>query len=445
VQISNWSYIKHAFLSLNSASTCGGTCVPSSQGGARMGLHCSDVYSQGNNSDRYYLGPPEELDPWLGVWNPVGSYFDRGDPDVGLPANHDGNRSLSQTQTSAFDSVKNRVIVQERELTVANSTYWYGIELVHQGESELNRVDNLASRNFTPSWNGSSWSLTTGSAAFMNGTILQRWVGSTLNSGRNGNDDGTFYVAVKVTNPQPGTWHYEYAVHNTSNSRGGAAFRLPVCQSATVRNAGFRDIDSDPLNDWTVSRQGNELAWLAPAGNPQNWNTIYNFWFDCDAAPVSGQVQIDEARLGAGNLSVAVASQVPGVTTNVTLGPGCGNPAPAIVANSSATIPNPGFGLNLQGDANAAMIVFTSFGTANLPIGACTQYLDGNSLNTHGLLIADGAGAATILLPVPNDPGLQGLALSWQFAEIQAGGPLFGTFALSNGLEVRIGNGLACQ
>src|SRR5690606_4773808 len=98
------------------------------------------------------------------------------------------------------------------------------------------------------SWSGSSWSAsTTGTRS--QGTILQRWPGSTSDTGTNGNDDGRFEVAVKVTGPVNGRWHYEYAVLNIDNNRGGAAFRLPVCPSGTVVNLGSRDIDTDPLND----------------------------------------------------------------------------------------------------------------------------------------------------------------------------------------------------
>ena len=111
-QISDWSYVKHAFVSTNSSGPCG-TCIQPSVGGAEMGVHCSDTYGEGNNSDRFYLGPPSEIDPWLGTWNPVGSYFDRGDPAVGLAQQTDGVRSLTGSQVNAFDAVKNRVTVKE--------------------------------------------------------------------------------------------------------------------------------------------------------------------------------------------------------------------------------------------------------------------------------------------------------------------------------------------
>jgi len=39
-------------------------------------------------------------------------------------------------------------------------------------------------------------------------------------------------------------------------------------------------------------------VFTAPATNPLNWNTIYNFGFDANFAPGNTVCQIDEARLG---------------------------------------------------------------------------------------------------------------------------------------------------
>jgi hypothetical protein len=42
------------------------------------------------------------------------------------------------------------------------------------------------------------------SGASMNGSVLTRWQGAHTNTGGNGNDDGRFLVAVKVTGPTAG-------------------------------------------------------------------------------------------------------------------------------------------------------------------------------------------------------------------------------------------------
>ncbi|HEU4418341.1 MAG TPA: hypothetical protein VFT55_05340, partial [Planctomycetota bacterium] len=307
-----------------------------------------------NNADRFYLGPAPEIDPWLGTWNPVGSYFDRGDPMVAPPANNDGLRSLTGGQVGAFDPVKNRVTVLEQDLLTPGASYFYGIHLIHQGEAVGNRGDNLASRGFNPVYGGGTWSLGNNSVGQAYGSILQRWPGAIVNSGGNGNDDGRFFVASKVTVLGGGLYHYEYAVHNVDNNRGGATFRVPIDAGAVASNYTFGDIDNNALNQWTAARVGNEIVFTAPANNPLDWNTIYNFGFDATHAPSNGMSNLDEARIGPGALTVSVAAMVPSgapaaLASNT--GHGCGavncttsfyeffaNPAAFDLANSGWTM-----------------------------------------------------------------------------------------------------------
>ncbi|MCU0866875.1 MAG: hypothetical protein MUC36_24070 [Planctomycetes bacterium] len=321
-QINEWSFCKHAFVSVNVNGSCG-TCIDPGTG-SLMGLNCSDTYGAGNNADRFWLGPPREINPWLGTWNPVGSYFDIGDPaQAGYPAAADGVRSLSQ---NIFDAVQNRVTVDEVDLLTPGASYFYGLQLIHQGEAVTVRGDNLAHRGFTPSWSGGNWTFANNAAQQVYGSILDRWPGATVNVGGNGNDDGRFYVAVKTTSIGGGRYHYEYAVHNVDNSRAGATFRLPIAANAVANNFSFRDIDKVAGNDWSAARVGNELVFSASANNPLEWNTIYNFGFDADIAPGTGTSRIDEARPGPGQLTVDVPTLVPGgqtVATYAVFGAGC--------------------------------------------------------------------------------------------------------------------------
>jgi hypothetical protein len=323
VQISGKSYCKHSRTPFNFSS---GACVPCSVGsGAFMFVGCSDTYGSGTNADRNVLGPTDEIDPWLGTWNPVGSYFDRGDPSVGGAAAIDSFNSLTSAMTSAFDAVKNRVIVQESELS-AGGNFIAQAQLVVKGEPGANRGNNAVNRPCTITWNGSGWnSAATGTAN--TGSVLTQWSGALTGVARNGNDDGHFLVAAKVTGPVGGVYHYEYAVHNLDNSRGGAALHIPMPAGATVTNPGFRDIDTDALNQWTFARNASDVTWSASANNPLDWNTLYNFWFDSTQAPPLGAVTIDEARIGPGALSVTVDPTVPGGLPSATvtsLGVGCG-------------------------------------------------------------------------------------------------------------------------
>ncbi len=437
VQISDWSYCKHAFYALSSPSVCGGSCQGTN--GSQLGVSCSDIYSNGNNADRNYLGPPAEIDPWLGTWTPLGSYFDVGDPQTGLgPA--DSVRSLS---TNGFDSVKNRVTIREADLVGATSgSLFFQIFVICEGEPVQNRANNIRSRPFHLSWSGSSWSAST-SGTSTYGSVLSRWTGASSALAGNGNDDGRFEVAVKVTGPVDGLWHYEYAVLNLDNHRGGAAFRLPVCPTGRVVNLGCRDIDQDPLNDWSASVANGEITFAAPANNPHNWNQLFNFWFDSDVAPVVGNATIDQARIGPGALSFPVPTQVPGLQPAVHLGAGCGTPSLLLAANGVPSAGNAAFAIDVIGAPGTGVFAFYSFGGASQPIApGCTQFLDTALLGTHGFLMTDGAGRASIPLGVP--AGFAPTDLSWQAASVQAAGPVFGAFGLSNGLLVRL-SGSGCQ
>ncbi|MCB9878220.1 MAG: hypothetical protein H6835_11535 [Planctomycetes bacterium] len=446
IQISDWSYCKHAFYALASPSTCGGTCQPPAVAGTQLGVHCSDIYSNGNNGSRTYLGPPVEINPWLGTWNPVGSYFDIGDPaQSGFPAPADGVRSLS---TSGMDAVKNRVTIREADIPQGQNMF-FQIQVVIEGERVENRDNNTMTNTFAMTYQGgsgtSAWSTsTTGTAQY--GTMLDRWTGATVTSGSNGGTgtlsdfDGRFYVGVKVTGPTDGMWHYEYAVHNLDNHRGGASFRIPVCPSARVENLGFRDIDQDGANDWSVSFSGGEVAFLAGVDNPLNWNSLYNFWFDCDVAPVAGDTVVDQARPGAGSSSVTVATTVPGLQPAVFLGAGCGTPTTELQSNALPTAGNANFALDIAGGANTFVLVMFSTAAAPSALGPCTVHLDLNLYGQVGLFQTDGAGAAQIPLPV--NAGQTPADLVFQGAAFNPSPLLFGLFDLTNGTRVRFaGNG----
>ncbi len=316
------NFVKHSRVTYNLGSSSCGTCQTGPASTFRMG--CYDAYSTGFNGNRFNLGPPNEIDPWTGSWNPVGSYFDRGDPAVvGVPAT-DGVQSLTSTQTGAFDPLKNRGVIPESELT-QGGVFYGQVHLVCEGEPVANRGNNQLSEQINLTWNGTSWTIGNGGGP-VQGSVLNRWAGAVRNTAGNGTDDGRFLVAAKVTGPVNGVYHYEYAVHNIDNVRGGASLKLPLHPDAQLTAVGFRDIDGNPLNEWSWSRSGSELSFLASGTNSLDWNTIYNVWFDATVAPTSSPVVIDQARTGPGALSVVVPSEVPNGALSATVasvGSGC--------------------------------------------------------------------------------------------------------------------------
>ena len=308
VQISDRSYVKHGFFALSNNQ-----CTPcqNPSNGTFLGVGCSDTYSTSNNGDNYWLGPPDEIDPWLGTWNPVCSHFDAGEPDVGPPNNCNGLRSLTSSQAAALGPVGHRVQIQDADLNVPGADFWVAGAYIIEGEPAANRNNNLGSRQLLVSWNGSTWSTST-SGSLVEGSILQRWSGASVQSATNAFDDGRLWVGSKVTDLGGGLWRYEYAVHNQDNHRGVGALRVPTAPGALVTNAGFRDVDADAGNDWSAQHIGNEFV-FSTGSDPLNWNTIYNFWFDCDVPPLTGgQVALDQFLGGTGAGAVIVTADTPG-------------------------------------------------------------------------------------------------------------------------------------
>ena len=376
-QINEWSYCKHAWLSINyTVGGCGANCNTNTPGN-QMGIGCGDAYGAGNNADRSDLGPPEEIDPWLGEWDPVGSYFDIGDPmQAGYPAPADGNFSLS---TNIFDSVDNRCTVKEQDLLVSGAEYYYALQLVLNGEAVANRADNIAYRGFTPNSSGGTWFFQNNGGMQL-GTVLDQWQGATVEIGGNGADDGRFYVAVKVTPIGSGQFHYEYAIHNVDNSRGGATFEVPIDAAATATNFTFGDLDDDASNDWTAQRVNNRIVFSAPAGqNALEWNTIYNFGFDADFPPGTSLAELAQARPGPGAVAVQVQTEVPGGSTIanfVTFGAGC----PGSVTTPAATCPdlNPAGGA-LSNSTNSFEYTFRVSNTESYDVNSFEIYTRSNS------------------------------------------------------------------
>lgn len=454
-QISDRSHVKHGFFALTS-SQCTPCTPPPGGGGNFLGVGCSDTYSVNTNGDNYWLGPADEIDPWLGLWDPFCSFFDLGTGSVTIPDDCDAIRSFDNTQANALGPVGNRVLISDADLNVAGASYWYQAQYVVATEPEAVRSDNLGSRGFTPFWTGSTWLLGE-TDALLEDTVLQRWPGAKISSGTNGGGDGRVYLATKVSGPVEGLYHYEVVAHNRDNARGVSELRIPLCPDARVLDAGFGDIDGTGANDWSTSIEsgGTELVFRDDSGtNALRWNTVYNFWFDSDAAPANAVATLTQADPGTGASSFGVSLQSPLTLYNVYSGPGCsldgtpptlyatGTPARATLGNASFTLESGG---NPVGSVNA---LATSDGlvAGAIPVGACTLWLPGSLVDVYGYAsaIVDGSGKASYPLPVPNDMALEGLTARFQCISIVPGnGAVFGAADFSDGLAVRVGSSIS--
>lgn len=459
-QISDRCYIKHGFFALsnNQCSTCqcgGGT-------GDWLGVGCSDTYSTSNNASS--LGPADDVNPWTGVWTPGAS------PNSGQNYCPKVNDADLIVPSATYYYCAHYVFPSWTQTSIGTScTSMSGASPIPQPtgaplgflcEPDANRNNNLASRQMTIAYNvGTGVPIFTSTGAQLDGSVLNRWTGATVASNTNGNpvtgpSDGRVYVAVKVTQTTLGRWHYEYAVHNRDNKGGVGVFRIPSCPSANVSNVGFHDVDVPALasNNWTFANNGTELTWTAPPGNSLRWNMLFNFWFDSDALPMSGDATIDQATIVGGvNPSFTIPTSVPTGLFTVNLGPGCSNGGPralyptgtpnrASIGNTTFNLQCAGLGAGNQVDLYASMTAGTV-----LDFSPCLVYL-GPDLSTATFIASTSAsafGVANYPAPVPPDVSLEGLTIEVQAVEYAAGGALLGVINLSNGLHIRIGSAIS--
>src|SRR5437762_3619210 len=165
---------------------------------------------------------------------------------------------------------------------------------------------------------------------------IMAWTGATINQVQpDPGNDGIAFVGSKVTGPNNGIWHYEYAIYNENLDRSIQSFRVPL-ETANISNIGFHAPPQEPgwANDGTFNNQGySSMPWAGTQVNgcqqwlgsclmwnsetfAQNQNanairfgTLYNFRFDADHAPNPTDATVGFFKTGS---PIGVLIQAPG-------------------------------------------------------------------------------------------------------------------------------------
>jgi hypothetical protein len=295
----NW--LKHGFCALDAADCTSLTSPPGSVTG--LDNDCdwlqpfrTDTYSASLNGSQGNLGPRSEINPWTGSY----PY-----PYI-LQAGQGGDAVFKRTQIDAAD--------------MTNGTQ-YIVEVVYitTDEPPANRYNNYSYRLATASGSGTAATLNlTGPTQAMQ-NVIDAW--RALEPGvtkvaidPSGVSDGRLTLGYKVTQTGPGTWHYEYVIHNMNNDAGVRLFSVPQFAGVNITNTGFHDVtyhSGEPYNgnDWILSSGGGALTWFCqtfaefPNANALRWSTAYSFRFDADQPPSTGTLTLGMFKTGA---SVAV-------------------------------------------------------------------------------------------------------------------------------------------
>lgn len=298
------SWLKHGFCAAD-APSCGSPYEPNGSCDW-LGTHATDTYGSNLNGSQPDLGPRSEVNPWTGEY----PY-----PYI-LHWNQSGNAVFKRLQ----------IHVDDINPSLNGGALYFGEgHYIPTDEQPLNRYNNVSWRRVTVgSPSGGSWTLNFTGSTVIQQAAINAWpandTGVTLLN-IDVPSDGRFVLGYKVSDLGGGQWHYEYALYNMNSDRAGQSFAVPIPPGVNVTNAGFHDVDyhsDEPYEstDWTSQFMGGVQAWVTdkfatnPNANALRWGTLYNFRFDADSPPTTGEIQIGLFKPGTPSL-LAVNAAVP--------------------------------------------------------------------------------------------------------------------------------------
>ncbi len=276
-------FVKHSFAALQ-LNACGFGCEGDG-GWQSLGSGCSDPYSASLNGSQSGLGPRSEINAFTGFF--VYPYT-----------------SINQTGNSIYKRIQ--VPVSEID---TNDTYYAEAAYVLKDEIPFgNQFNNVSYR---PMAHHNSQVLQTTGSTVREIPVIYAWQAedpSVTITEVNVPGEGRFVVASKATDLGGGTWRYDYGVYNQNSHRSAASFSVPASGTS---NYGFSDVDyhsSVDANidgtDWAPVEAGGSITWstdvesVNPNANAIRWGTMYNFWFETDSAPTTGDAEIGLFRTG---------------------------------------------------------------------------------------------------------------------------------------------------
>ena len=283
--------VKHSFASLQ-----GSVCQPCQPGGdfSHLGVGCSDPYGPGLNGSQADLGPRTEVNPYTGFF--VYPYT-----------------GINQTGNNIFK----RIQVAQSDIADSTATFYVEGQYVHKQEfAPGTNMNNLSYKRVNI--NQSSFNASTVGQTFREIPAIYAWQAHDPSVVINEIDvpgDGRLIVASKATDLGNGTWRYDYGVYNQNSDKSIASFTVPL--NTATANHGFNDVNYhstvdqnvDPT-DWAPIEGATGIVWNTQTeaeniwANAIRWGTMYNYWFETDSPPTTGDTTIGLFKAG-GDLTVS--------------------------------------------------------------------------------------------------------------------------------------------
>jgi hypothetical protein len=347
------SWGKHAFAAASS-NTCGFGC--NGVGGDHLGSGCSDAYGAGLNGNQFGIGSRAWVNPFTGNF-PSGFAAD----------DHTGHN---------HDVTSHRILVETNDLIPAENqgaTYFAEAQYVVEHEytwcqthpGECNMYNNVSYQQQSVSGGPTNFNFSPIGATVREQPAIMAWTGAIVNEGEpDPGNDGIFWVGYKVTGPNAGVWHYEYAVYNQNLDRAIQSFEVvfPSQGIPTLNAVGFHAPPQHPgfANDGTQGDSGyssepwdfaqnfvqNSAIWNCETfadnqnANAIRFGTLYNFRFDSSSPPADSSANIGFFKNGS-PVSVKIQAPEQGDTTPTPTPTATVTPTPSVTPTPTATVTPP--------------------------------------------------------------------------------------------------------
>jgi hypothetical protein len=290
------SWGKHAFAAA-SQDHCAFGC--NNVGGDHLGSGCSDAYGAGLNGNQFGIGSRAWVNPFTGNF-PSGFGAD----------DHTGHN---------HDVTSHRILVETSDLIPAQNpgaTYFAEAQYVVEHEytwcqthpGECNMYNNVSYQQQSVSGGPTNFNFSPLGATMREQPAIMAWTGATVNESEpDPGNDGIFFVGYKVTGPDNGVWHYEYAIYNQNLDRSIQSFGIDfgAVPPPTLTNIGFHAPPQHPgfahdgtvgdagysSTPWNVAQSQETITWSTETfaqnqnANAIRFGTLYNFRFDANEPP----------------------------------------------------------------------------------------------------------------------------------------------------------------
>jgi hypothetical protein len=194
--------------------------------------------------------------------------------------------------------------------------------------TQCNMYNNVSYRQYNVSGT-TSFTFSAAGSTQRQKPAIYAWTGASISEFRPApGQDGAAFIAYKVTQTSANVWHYEYAVYNQNLDRAIQSLSIPVGAGVTLTNVGFYAPPQHPGSTfdgttgntgfsntpWTPVQDSGAITWSSeslaqnPNANAIRWSTMYNFRFDSNRPPTTGNATVGYFKTGS---PTTVQVQVP--------------------------------------------------------------------------------------------------------------------------------------